>query len=428
MTLSRPNLIKLLGPLAVFCTLLAVLLVLNGGEAPAPGIGSSAAGADIGRPSGDPVRDAQAAVRADPASAGAYAALGDAFVSRARESGDPGFYSRAGRAFDAALRRDPADVAALIGAATLAGLRHDFSEQLRLGLDARRAAPDLARPYTVVFDAQIELGRHERAGASAQRLVDLKPGLAAYSRASYYRELSGDVAGAVEAMRLASSAGGTAEGSAYVRALLGDLELARGRVYAARDAYRDSLRSLPDYPAGLAGLARVDAASGDLGSAAARLRRATDRLPLTTTLTLLADVELALGRRGAARGDLAAARAQHEMLAASGTLPDAEAVLFEADHGSPAAAVELGRRVWRVAPSVRSADALGWALVRSGRPGAALPWARRALALGSRDPAFNLHAGVAAARLGLGEEAERRFGIARRGRAALAPGLARRLP
>ena len=262
----------------------------------------------------------------------------------------------------------------------------------------------------MVFDAQIELGRYERAGATIQRLVDLKPGLASYSSASYFRELGGDVSGAVEAMRLAASAaGGAAESSAYVRALLGDLELGRGRVDAARDAYRDALRSLPDYPAGLAGLARVDAASGDLGSAAARLRRATDRLPLTTTLTLLADVELALGRRVAARGDLAAARTQHEMLAASGTMPDAEAVLFEASHGSPASAVELGRRVWRAAPSVRSADALGWALTRAGRPAAALPWARRALALGSRDPAFNLHAGVAAARVGLGEEAERRL-------------------
>jgi hypothetical protein len=44
---------------------------------------------------------------------------------------------------------------------------------------------------------------------------------------------------------------------------------------------------------------------------------------------------------------------------------------------------------------VRSADALGWALTRSGRRAEGLRWARRALALGSRDPAFLAHAALA---------------------------------
>ena len=115
---------RLLAPLAVFGAVLVAMVALNGGAASPPAL---SAGGDLGRPSGDPVRDAQAAVRAAPASATAYAGLGDAYLSRARESGDPGFYSRAERAFDAALRRDPRDVAGLVGAGTLAGLRHDFA-------------------------------------------------------------------------------------------------------------------------------------------------------------------------------------------------------------------------------------------------------------------------------------------------------------
>src|SRR5215216_6790624 len=216
---------RLIAPLAVFGAVLAVMVALNGGATSPPAL---SAGADIGPPSGDPLRDAQAMVRAAPAGGAAYAALGDAFFTRARESGDPGFYSRAGRAYDAALRRDPRDVAALIGAGALAGLRHDFGAQLRRGLAARRAAPELARPLTVVADAQVELGRYPAAARSIQRLVDLKPGLASYARVSYFRELSGDVDGAVAAMRLAVSAGGSPENTAYVQTLLGDLELARG--------------------------------------------------------------------------------------------------------------------------------------------------------------------------------------------------------
>ena len=166
-------------------------------------------------------------------------------------------------------------------------------------------------------------------------------------------------------------------------------------------AYTSALRSLPGFPAGLVGLARADAAGGDLGRAAARLRRAAERLPLAATLVLLAEIERALGRDDAADGR---PRRRPPRSGASDRRrrrrPDAESVLFEADHGSPARAVTLGRRVWRAAPSVRSADALGWALMRSGRPEAGLRWSRRALAPGSRDPLFRYHAGLAAAAAG----------------------------
>jgi tetratricopeptide (TPR) repeat protein len=422
MTLSPPNLAKLLAPVAVFAALLAVLLVANRGDGP-----TLPAVADPGAPTGDPVRDFQRAVRADPASAAAYAGLGQAYLSRARETGDPSFLARAERAFDAALRRDPRDLAALTGAGALAGQRHDFGGQLRLGRAAVSVAPALARPYTVLADAQLELGRYEAAARSIQRLLDIKPGLPAYSRASYYRELSGDLPGAVEAMRLAASAGGTAENQAYVQALLGDLELVRGRAAAARAAYTASLRSLPGHPAGLVGLARVDAAGGEPGRAAARLRRAAERLPLTGTLVLLSEVERRLGRPEAAEAALAGARAQHQLLRGTGTRPDAEAVIFEAEHGSAAEAVRLGRLVWEAAPSVRSADALGWALTRAGRPAAGYAFARRALALGSRDPAFRLHAGIAARVAGLEAAAARHLSVAKAGRAALSPAAAERL-
>jgi tetratricopeptide (TPR) repeat protein len=416
MTLSPPNLIKLLTPVAVFAVVLAVLMAVNGGGAPTLPLS-----ADPGAPTGDAVADFQRAVRAAPDNADAYAGLGDAYLARARETGDPGFYSRAGRAFDAALKRDSGDLGALIGSGTLAGLRHDFSGQLRLGRMAVAQAPKLARPYTVVADAQIELGRYDEAARTIQRLIDTKPGLATYSRASYYRELSGDIAGAIGAMRLAASAGGAPENVAYVQVLLGDLQLQRGRVGAARLAYTSALRSQPGYPAGMVGLARADAAGGDLGRAAARLRRAAERLPLTSTLGLLSQVERALGHPAAAAAALDTARAQQRLYRAAATVPDAEAVLFEADHGSPAAAVALGRRVWRAAPSVRSADALGWALTRSGRPAAGYSFALRALALGSRDAAVRLHAGIAAKAAGLTGPAARHLAIAAAARPALAP-------
>jgi tetratricopeptide (TPR) repeat protein len=411
---------KLIAPLAVFGAVLVAMVALNNGATTPPAL---SAGGDLGRPSGNPVRDAKVAVRATPDSAQAYAALASAYLTRARETGDASLYAGAERAVTAALRRDPGDVGALVGAATLAGLRHDFRGQLRYGLRAQRAAPALASPLTVIADAELELGRYADAARTAQRLVNRKPGLPAYARVSYYRELTGDPAGAARAMRFAASAGGSPQSSAYVRALLGDLELGRGRARAARAAYRDALRDVASYPQALTGLARLSAARGDLDEAAALLRRSTKRLPLTTSLTLLGETELAAGRERGARRHLAAARAMHAADVAGGGMPDAEAVLFEANHGSPMRAVALGRRVFRRAPSIRSADALGWALTRAGRPATGYSWARRALRTASRDPMFRLHAAVAARRAGLPAAAAAHRALARRGAAALSPAL-----
>ena len=89
------------------------------------------------------------------------------------------------RAFAAALRRDPRDPGALVGAGTLALARHDFRRRAaRSG--ARRTAPRpaLARPYVVLADAQVELGRYGAAARPLQRLVDLQARTSPPTRAS----------------------------------------------------------------------------------------------------------------------------------------------------------------------------------------------------------------------------------------------------
>jgi tetratricopeptide (TPR) repeat protein len=429
MTAFRPTfLLKLLAPLAAFACVFALLVAFGGSDdIELPG---SAAGVDIEIPpnasTDQRISILQEAVRDGIGGAEGYSSLGDAYLQKARENGDPSFYSRADRSFDAALRRDARSMSAVLGAGTLAGVRHDFREQLRRGLEARRLMPELVASYPVIADAQIELGRYGAAERTLQRLLDLKPNLTSYSRVSYYRELRGDLDGAVEAMRLAvSTNAGVAENVAYVQTLLGDLELQRGRPAAARSAYRTALARLPRYAPADAGLARVDIAAGNLDAAASRLRSVAQRLPLTSNLILLAETDQARGDERAAETDLAVVRTQQRLLRAAGARPDAELVLFEANHGNPRAAVQLGRRLWAEAPSVRSADALGWALTRAGRPGEGLAWARRALRLGSRDAVFHLHAGLSAKAVGRAGLAARSLRIALAARGVLSPLQAR---
>ena len=161
------------------------------------------------------------------------AALADAYLQKVRETGDASFYTRADTLLRDALARDRFDADALVEAATLAAARHDFRDALALARRARAAQPGTLAPLPILVDALVELGRYGAAERTLQRLVDLKPNLTAYARVSYFRELYGDLPGAVDAMQRAVSAGGPVpENVAYVQALLGGLELERGRLGA----------------------------------------------------------------------------------------------------------------------------------------------------------------------------------------------------
>ena len=255
-------------------------------------------------------------------------------------------------------------------------------------------------PYASIVDGQIELGRYAAAGRTLERMVSLKPNLASYARVSYFRELHGDLAGAATAMRFAASAGGGGEAQAYVQTLLGGLEITRGRYAAAELSYRRALAVDPGYVPAQAGLARVDAATGDLDRAIERYRGVVESLPLPEHAIALAEAELAAGRGEAARRDLALVEIEARLQRSAGVDVDAELALFEADHGDPRRAVTLARGVWRRAPGVRSADAYAWALHSAGRDVDALEMSREAMRLGSRDPYFLYHAGVIAADAG----------------------------
>ena len=166
-----------------------------------------------------------------------------------------------------------------------------------LGQRARAAQPDLVDVSAVLVDAEVELGMYGAAERELQSMVDRKPNLAAYARVSYFRELHGDLAGAVDAMRLAVAAGGPAlENVAYVSALLGELERQLGHPRASRRAFERSLARVPGYPRppsrAWLGL------NGNTARSIERRRRIVEKLPLPEYVIGLGEAELAAGPCG----------------------------------------------------------------------------------------------------------------------------------
>ena len=78
---------------------------------------------------------------------------------------------------------------------------------------------------------------------------------------------------------------------------------------------------------------------------------------------------------------------------------------FFADHGDPQEALALARAAHDAQPNTRAADALAWALYRSGDAAAAWGFGEEALRLGTVDARIRYHAGMIAMALDRDDEA-----------------------
>src|SRR5918995_2601205 len=335
--------------------------------------------------------------------------LGQAYLQKARETGDPGYYPKAETLFRQALAGDGDDVEAIVGLGTLALARHEFAAALDWGEQARALAPYHAAAYGVIGDAQVELGRYDEAVETIQAMVDLRPDLSSYSRVSYVRELRGDREGALAAMEQAATAGsGYAENVAWVRVQLGNLRFDGGNLGGAASEYAAALAALPGYAPALAGQARVAAAAGNLDRAAELYEKAVRAIPLPEFVVGYGDVLSAAGRQNEANAQYALVEAIQQLYAANGVDTDLELALYTADYGRSEdlpRAVEQARAQVAVRPSMVAWDVLAWTLYRSGDLDGAATASKEALRLGTQNALMRFHAGMITAARGETDQA-----------------------
>ena len=127
----------------------------------------------------------QATLHASPADEHSWVLLGLAYQQRARETGDPAYYTKSGGVLRRALSLDPKDPLVFSGLGSLALSRHRFATALKLGRQARALAPASARNFGVIGDAEIELGRYRLAFRDFDTMNRLRPDLSSYARISY---------------------------------------------------------------------------------------------------------------------------------------------------------------------------------------------------------------------------------------------------
>ena len=383
--------------------------------APAPGTSSTAvvpAGSAEGLTG--VIESLQDRLRRLPGDGASWAHLALAYVEQARVTGNPTYYAKADEAVAESLEVLPEDNApAHTAAAALAAARHDFTAALAEADAALRIDRYEPGALAVRVDALTELGRYPEQ-LEALRVADRRsPGIPIAARYSYAYELRGDLDRAREILRQAASAGSREE-RAFLLTLHADLDRRAGDLRAADRTLRQALREGPDHLPALVSQARLAVAQGRPGLALRRWEEVVTRLPLPEYLTELGELQLSLGRPAQAREQFAVVQSTIDLLGGNGVNTDLETALFQADHGSPAQALQDARAEWQRRRSVHVADVLGWALHQSGRDAEALRLARRATRLGTEEARMWLHRGTIEAALGLDAAARRhlRHGLA----------------
>jgi tetratricopeptide (TPR) repeat protein len=324
--------------------------------------------------------------------------LGLAYLTKGRLSSDPSYFPKAEKLFEQALALDAQNLDAMVGSGLLANAQHRFAEGLGWGKQASEVSPYDPDALGVQVDSLVELGRYKEASSTLQRMVDQKPDLASYSRVAYLRELNGDVAGAIAAMSLALDATTvTGDDAGWVRVQLGDLYFNSGRLDRADEFYGTAAEVAPELALADVGLARVAAARGDLDEAIELMTPVVERYPTPQYVSTFGDLYTASGDPDAAATQYALVDVQRKLFTAGGVLPDVELTVAYADRKlRPAATVKLGKAQYRARQSVRTADALGWALYAAGETREAERYAREALRLGDQDASYYFHAGMIA--------------------------------
>lgn len=348
----------------------------------------------------------QEKLRKSPKSAD-YANLGLAYLQKAREVGDPTYYTKAEGVFKKALELDPQNADAMGGMGSLSLSRHQFSQALDWGQKAKQLRPYTPYNYGVIVDALVELGRYDEAAQVAQQLVDLRPDISSYSRISYLRELNGLYDGAVEAMKQAIAARGPApENLAYVTYQLGQLYYTHNNLPMAEATFQQALNIFPNYFYAQAGMARIKAARGDLDGAIKLYKDVTKRMPLAEFVIELGDIYGAAGRSDEANRQYDLVRGIQNIYRENGVDTDLEMALFNADHNyNLPDTLNQAKAAYQRRPSVKGADVLAWAFFKTGDYNSAAQYSQQALRLGTQDALAFFHAGMIDAKLGKTGEA-----------------------
>ena len=333
--------------------------------------------------------------------------LATAYLQKMRETTDPAFLASASRVIDEVLAADSANYEALRIQNEIHLENHDFKKAAASSRALTRIAPEDPWNFGTLGDALMETGDYNGAAEAYQKMMNLRPDLASYNRAAWYRYVAGDAAGAIEVMKLAVASGSRSpEHVAWCLVELGNLYLRTNNTRDAAASFARATKLLPNYHPALAGVGKTLAVTGDLIGAIQAYSLAWSATPLPEYAAALHDLYRKTGNEAEAKKQLA----MLDMLDRMGQAAKEKGNRSLANAYSNAGykldrALALAKAEIDIRQDVFSWDALAWALYKNARYEEAAEAAAKALSMGTPEAQFYYHAGMIAAALGKKDEA-----------------------
>src|SRR5271163_2852159 len=133
--------------------------------------------------------------------------LAGAYIQKMRETTDFSYLDRAAQIVGNVISADSQNYEALRLRSEVELERHHFKQVAEYSRQLMTISPNDPWNWGTLGDALVEMGDYDGAAEAYQKMVSLRPDLASYNRAAWFRFLSGDMPGAIDIMGKAINAG-----------------------------------------------------------------------------------------------------------------------------------------------------------------------------------------------------------------------------
>jgi len=349
-------------------------------------------------------------IRTKPGDIKTNIALASLYIQEGRASGNYLYYDQAAMKYvNAALAKEPGNFDALSLKALLMMSQHHFAEGLQIAEQAKNINPYNAFIYGLIIDGNVEMGNYTAAIENADKMVSIRPDIRSYSRISYLREIHGDYPGAIEAMKMAVTAGLPGdEGTEWSRIQLAHLYENTGDLKSAEMNYTIALENRPAYAYALSGLARIATANKDYQKAIGLYLQAdslvndfTIKEELSDMYTMTGDKEKASALAQTVVDGMNAAAAKEKKNDSSGHYSDREMAYAFLKTGATGKALEHALLEYNRRPqNIDVNETMAWVYYSKGEYAKALPYAKTALKTNSMNPVLLCRTGLVYAKNG----------------------------
>jgi tetratricopeptide (TPR) repeat protein len=328
--------------------------------------------------------------------------LGDAYMQKARETMDLSYYARAEESYRKSLALSANYANALVGVAWVLSGRHEFEQSIEWANKALKVEPNRADAYGLLGDAPTEMGDYDTAFEHYQKMLDLKPDIASYSRGAHLLFITGGFKKATLLMSKAIGAGGAySENKAWCVAQMALLDFSQGAYVPAAQMLAEALKETPNNYHLLATMGKVKAGMKDYPAAIAYYKRAQAIVPQHEVVVALGDLYTLQGRTEDASRQYALVDVLRKLNKANGVIGDLQMVLFLADHDRDLPEpLRLAEAEYKTRPTVYAADALAWCYYKNGRIPEARKYSVKALSQDTPEAMFLYHRGVIMSKAG----------------------------